>query len=636
MASQKYVSYWVALVICLLVGFALRIYQLDVVPLRGDEAFSVSYWTELPLGASLREIASIEPHPPLTYVLFRAWGLLIGTDNAFGLRMLPVLFSTLGIAGIAALGQRLGGRRVALLAALLWALHPFQIWHAQDFRNYAIWAGLSTLSLYFGIRVLAEREPKAWLIYSAVALTSSLIFYMELLTVGVLTLYSWLRYWRERRLAMRWTVLQASIIAITVAAFLILQGALVSSGGYGGTTGSFTLSQWWTRFLPVLNFGDTLSAQLQLELMSDLWPILLLLLVGAWGVVWRWQRNTAFLLALLGIVPLLMLGIISTQLNIFRPRYVMLAAPAYILTIAIATNRLWQQQTWQGIARLLATALITFWIGASLVSLANYFADPAFRKAPNWPALVRYLADNTQAGEAIIQTGVDAGFGYYYQRADVPAAEFGLPADVTQPIPDVITAMEATADRFDTIWIVGRTFPDWPNTGVVEEWAFENLQLVRETSIAGLPVRQFKQWQVAERELADTPPLANFEDVIALRGVKIFPPEPTNTLTIWIYWQPLAQTDDPLTTFTHLIGATNPATGTPLWSQDDQPPLDGIVSPTNWEVGNLYRDVFVLPLADVVAADYELVVGLYNPDTAQRLMIETGADAIFVGEITLE
>ena len=44
------------------VAFALRLYRLDAVPLRGDEAFAVRYWAAPPLTV-LRDLADWEPHP---------------------------------------------------------------------------------------------------------------------------------------------------------------------------------------------------------------------------------------------------------------------------------------------------------------------------------------------------------------------------------------------------------------------------------------------------------------------------------------------------------------------------------------------------------------------------------------------
>ncbi|HLU10816.1 MAG TPA: hypothetical protein VK003_14190, partial [Oceanobacillus sp.] len=72
----------------------------------------------------------------------------------------------------------------------------------------------------------------------------------------------------------------------------------------------------------------------------------------------------------------------------------------------------------------------------------------------------------------------------------------------------------------------------------------------------------------------------------------------------------------------------NPTTETPLWSQDDQYPQDGRISTTSWEVATLYRDVFTLPVQSIPAGEYTLTIGLYDPDTNERLPV--GEEDYFV------
>lgn len=624
------------MVAIILVGFFLRLYHLDTVAFRGDEAFSVERWSAAPLYESLTEIASIEPHPPLTYILFRAWGLIFGTDSEFLLRMLPVLFNLLGIPALYAIGKLLSGRRdIGLLAAFLWAIHPFQIWHAQDFRNYAIWAGLSTLTLWLALRVIMgdKRKRVDWGLYTLVAVVTCLIFYNELIMIGVLGLFVLLFYWRDMRFTIQWSLLNTGMIAITFLIFLIFQGDLITSGNYGGTTGGFELEQYWQRFFPVLAFGDSLSTTLmqQFSPYTVWWPLALIIIMTAWFTVLYYHRKNGYFLALLGFVPLLMLGLTSTRLSIFRPRYVMMAAPAYTLMLSYAVFLLWERNL---IQKILSSNLLIIWISLSAISLNNYYHNPDYIKAADWPTLATYLEMNTQVDEIIIQTSVDPSFGYYYKRADILADEFGLPADVDQPIPEIIDIMQETSLDYHSIWIVGQTFPDWPNTGIVESWAFENLQLVRETHIAGLPVRQFMAWDILLSEIDDES-LAIFGESIELVGARIFEPEPTGEIMIWLYWRPLTPTESPHTVFVHLIGNINPDTATPLWSQDDHPPQNGRVSTSEWETNSVYRDVFTLSVEDIVSGEYTIMLGFYDPQNNERLLLEDNSDAFMLGMVNL-
>lgn len=618
------------------IGFVLRLYRLDAVAFRGDEAFSVQRWTAIPISEALSEIASIEPHPPLTYMLFRVWGLIFGTESEFLLRMLPVLVNLMGIPAIYALAKRLSKQsEIAPIAAFLWAIHPFQIWHAQDFRNYGIWAGLSVIVLWLALRVIhsQNRNLRAWILYTVVALASCLIFYNELITIGVLGLYVLALFRCERKFAIQWSVLNGAIIAITILVFLIFQNDLVSSGEYTGTTGAFEIEQWWQRFIPVLQFGDTLSLTLQQQFnpTTKWWllitPLTLFLVIY---VAIQRPKQSVFLL-MLALIPLFMLGIISTRLFIFRPRYVMLAAPAYTLIVSYAIVLFWRKN----LTKILSIGLFSVWLVFSGISLDNYYHNSAYAKSPDWRDLIAYLEENTQADDIIIQTGVDAGFGFYYENADIRAGEFALPSNFSQPIPDVIAEMENTAEQFDTIWITGRTFPDWQNAGVVEDWAFDNLQFVRETEIAGLPVRQFMAWDVDDDEILDEP-LAIFGESIALVGIELIETDVTDELTVLLYWRVIQQTDVPHTVFVHLAGNMNPETGSPLWGQDDHPPQNGRVSTDLWTIDNVYRDVFTLSLENVEPGSYQLYIGFYDPDNNTRLLLDNESDAYISESIIIE
>ena len=132
-------------------------------------------------------------------------------------------------------------------------------------------------------------------------------------------------------------------------------------------------------------------------------------------------------------------------------------------------------------------------------------------------------------------------------------------------------------------------------------------------------------------------PLTTFSDVVTLIDAHVVtPPQPTGELTVWAYWQPLRQTDVPLKAFVHLIGPVNPDTSTPLWSQHDHEPQNGRISTATWQPDARYRDVFHLPgVASVPAGDYTLAIGLYDPNTGERLLTADGTDSYTIQTITL-
>jgi hypothetical protein len=625
MSSHRALAIVVVLTIA---GFALRVYRIDAVPLRGDEAFSVVNWARQPLAESLTGTAAREPHPPLTYVLFRGWGLLAGTTE-FSMRFLPALFNVVGIPALFALGCRLGGRRMGLLAAMLWTVHPYEIWHAQDARNYAIWAGVSSVALWLGLRAWGMRHPVDWLLYILAATIAIQIYYLELFTLAALGLHVAVTRWRDRRLLFSWLAAQGFVVATALLSFLALQGQLFASYGYGGTAGhGLDVPRLFTWFLPSLMFGET---TLPASIVILLWPIVLAVLLLSLMVVLRRDRSMAVLLGLLGLLPLTFIGLVSLRLDVFRPHYVLSTVPAFVLMFSALVLEISRGIPLNGLRRYVPAALVWGWLILSGFSLYNYYFVLDYTKASDWPALTNYLRRRLEPNDLVVQAAVDPAFGFYY---DAPNDDIALPSDPRQSPEEIVRILDERSKRYRSIWLVGQTFPDWPNAGIAEQWLETHLQLVRRTQTAGLRIEQYMPWDVRVGEEVAAP-RATFANVVELVGIQVFtPPEPTGELTVWAYWRPLRTSDTPLKVFVHLLGPTNPATGTPLWTQDDQFPQDGRLITTNWVVTDVYRDVYSLPTSAVPAGDYRLVTGLYDPQTGERLQVN-GGDSYTIQSIRL-
>jgi mannosyltransferase len=613
-----------------LLGFALRLHNLAAVPLRGDEAFTVQYWARYDLSGSLTEIATIEPHPILTYVTFHVWGLLTGTTE-FPMRLLPALVNLLGAPALYALGKKLGGWRLGLVAALLWAVHPYEIWWGQDARNYGIWAGLSAVALWLGYRAVKQNRRVDWLVYSLVATIAANIYYDELFTTVAFAAFVFLTQWRNRSLIRR-AIWAFSLPLITaVLSFLILQGSLLAREGYGGTASNFDISRI-PHFLITLTFGTSLPA----VFISGIWSIILLAWVVSLVLLRRSHRTQALFVGLTAFVPLLLLCLASLKFKIFAPHYVLSSVPSYILLLAALVwllPSLTPPTRWRSLPNAWGVRIILLFpiLFITAYSLHNYYDDPAYRKSADWPAATRYLQQYVVPDDLVIQLSIDPAFGYYY---DAPALDIALPDSPNQPVDEVFARLESfTADRH-AVWLVGQPYPDWPNRDVVETWMRDHWQTVLDTHVANLHVQEYRPWEVSSDEIEPIP-LVTFENVANLVGSQIFlPAQPDGELTLWLYWQAITPSSAPLKIFVHLEGAVNPATGSPLWTQDDQFLQNGRISTVDWQPGTVYRDVYMLPLASVLPGSYRFRIGLYDPTANQRLSTPDG-DSYLLTTITL-
>ncbi len=618
------------IILIILLGFGLRLHKLDLVPLRGDEAFSAQYWAGLPLSQSLLEIAPKDPHPPLAFIVFRLWRHLIGgIDSVFALRLLTVLGNSIGVPACFALGWRLSrSRGVGWLTAMMWALHPFLIWHSQDFRNYALWAGLSVTGLWLAIRCIQRGKPADLRAYGPVAAAAGLMFYAEATITLALALLARLERPSRARLMRRLLLTQGVILAAVILCFVILQAEPIVSGSYGGNLQPFAAADYVRRIVPALAIGD------QHRLDPGLSGIAICLLLALAALALRRADAWSFrLLAALIVLPLFALGLVSLFRDVFHPRYVLATIPAFILLMTLGAHQAASHfQPRRGARReLLTLLLLAPWFALAAHSLGNYYSgfhDPTQRKSPAWDELGAFLSSRVAADDLVIQLALDPAFGYYYRGA---ARDIGLPVRPDQPAEEIIAELVDLRTDYHSIYVVAQEQAGWPNAGVVVEWMRQNMQEALTSDASGLPIRQFMPWQVERDYPTD---LARFSDTVALVDAEVWHnPLPSGELLVWLLWRPLATDPRGLKSFVHIYAAEDAAT---LWTQDDVFPQGGRLSSVDWQAGQVFREAYYLPLATLAPGSYKIETGWYDPGTGKRLETGEGSNTFVVKAFAYE
>ena len=143
--SLEELAPWVAGAITL-VGGLLRVFQLGIKGMWLDETFSV-WLANQGIGDMLHWIIKIDQHPPLYYLLLHYWVALYG-DTPYAARLLSVLFGTATIPLMYLIGRRLSGPVMGLIAAVLLAFSPFNIFYAQEARMYTLLAFNAAVAIY--------------------------------------------------------------------------------------------------------------------------------------------------------------------------------------------------------------------------------------------------------------------------------------------------------------------------------------------------------------------------------------------------------------------------------------------------------------------------------------------------------
>ncbi|MEN6480457.1 MAG: glycosyltransferase family 39 protein [Anaerolineales bacterium] len=137
---------------------------------------------------------------------------------------------------------------------------------------------------------------------------------------------------------------------------------------------------------------------------------------------------------------------------------------------------------------------------------------------------------------------------------------------------------------------------------------------------------------VGERKVGfgEAAPVDASFDGLTLTGIAVDLPKHITggeEITVDLAWRADAAVAQDGVVFVHVLGATaNPATGGPLWAQQDAEPLGGQWPTTTWQPGDALLDRHVLSLpSDLPAGEYQLELGVYDRQTGERVTASTAA-----------
>jgi len=136
---------------------------------------------------------------------------------------------------------------------------------------------------------------------------------------------------------------------------------------------------------------------------------------------------------------------------------------------------------------------------------------------------------------------------------------------------------------------------------------------------------------------------ANWDNKIRLLGYDLDADsvKAGDTIYLYLYYQRLTRMETDYTVFTQLLGPYNPATGGPLWGQDDSEPCRRFYPTSGWDAGEVVRDQFTIQVpGETPTGDFQLIMGFYNWQTLERLPVldATGqvvADNVVLGQVRI-
>ena len=413
------------LLFVLLVAFGLRCSGLAAQELRGDEAFG--YFFSL---GSLHEIVEqtlelSEPHPVASYWVQHFWLGAVG-HSEFALRFMGVLWSVLAVALTVPLARELAlPRSIGRASALLMALSPYAIWHAQDARMYSMSLALTMASTVFTVAWWRAQTPFARVGWACAYIMAAWLalqthyFALYIILAQHVALLGWSMIERAWRKMVLWWGIGFGLLLLWLPWLLAAREILFD---YNGNGDSPPLVDAVIRAHSAFSLGESLPSDVRL-----LWALITLAVIGAGGIaLWRTQltsgRASLWLLIVYWLIPLAATWISAQNRPIFNERYLVAAVPPVYLLMAAAINL---GSSYNG-------ARTRVWLGRVLVAViviimvvgnVRQARDPRLSKTRGWRELAIMLEQLSSGVEdtkmRLAQNYPDPTLWYYY-RGSVP------------------------------------------------------------------------------------------------------------------------------------------------------------------------------------------------------------------------
>ncbi len=422
---------WLTLLLLVATCSAARLWALATKPFWFDECFSAEIG-RIDWRSFLHLLWWREANMSLYYALLRAW-MHLG-QSPFFIRSLSVAIAAATLPSVYWLANQLYSRRVALIAAALFAFNAFDVRYSQEARSYALFLLLATLSSGFLIAFLRDSKSRYRKYYVAVSALASYAHFYALLLVAA----QWLVVWKfgvpsagdeagadattriKRELRGAWIAIFVAVLPLI--AFIVKTGA-------GPIKWIHRPGLWgFLQFCEHMAGGNSwlLLAICSAACITAVIPFRRTLLQrnSTWET-WRVQ----FLLVWL-LFPIVLTILLSIARPLFYPRYMIFCIPPLVILFAAGLSRL--RRGW-----MLGVALtsIFFLCAQGIIFVYGHDFDDERDAAGE---ATNFILDHSQPGDGavfhIVQTRVPYEFFRTLRTGD-PANVANIGPEIVYPAP---------------------------------------------------------------------------------------------------------------------------------------------------------------------------------------------------------
>ncbi|MDR3574764.1 MAG: glycosyltransferase family 39 protein [Anaerolineaceae bacterium] len=389
-----------------------------------DDAFSI-FLSQQTLSNIVHGTAA-DTMPPLYYFLLHYW-MFLG-QQVWLLRSFSILLNLGSVFLLYWIVKDLVDWKAGLWAALLAAISPLQIYHAQDLRMYALLELGQLGYIWFFSQIWKNTKPvkKDWKNWLGLVFCGGLAMYSHNLAIFVLVVPNLYLIFKRS-----WRLLFRLIAAQLVIGLLALPWLLYLPGQISKIQGAF----WTPRpgFVEVLQAIIMFTAALPLSgivlIVAAVLSVEILFIVVMEAIKDRENKEALGFLACYALLPPILIFIISYVMRpVFVPRGFLVSSMAYYGIAGIIISKNWPK----GVGVL---TVATFGL-AAVISLPSQYLLNTFPRSPYQQAM-SYLETVIQPGEQIIHDDKLSYFPSRYYSPDLPqkflADKPGSPNDTFAP-----------------------------------------------------------------------------------------------------------------------------------------------------------------------------------------------------------
>lgn len=409
--SSSCLSHYRWMIPILLLAFLLRIAFLDAQGLWWDEAFSFSM-SIADLPTLMEDVVRDKVHPPLYYALLHFW-LILGHEE-YLLRFFSVLWGMVSVSIMYVAASTVGGKRLGVLAALLLAVSPFNVWYSQEVRMYSLTTMLVLAASVAFLRLLRDDALTTWVAYGLLSLLALYSEYLYLFVALGQAVFLVILRRRYPAILRKWFYCMV-VVGVLFLPWLL---AVFTTGGFYSASISWISPArisdlFWTLYS--LGLGLTTEPRHPLYLTAAL---IALAFVG-YGLASlrkrpRDEQERVASISIWLVLPLLFTFLISLDWplaqnrSIYIDRFFNPLLPAFLILAGIGIQRAVSAR------RVLSVLALTVLVIATGSSLRNVYYDNSYGR-DQWREAIAHVNTSGHLGDLVLVRPHDYAPLYYYK-----------------------------------------------------------------------------------------------------------------------------------------------------------------------------------------------------------------------------